>query len=121
MDGRSVNAIWQLVDGNFRMEMLDHVTSSFVCWLNSPVRADIRTSRVALTVGPHHCGHNLAIVETPTGTELHCINSTPLVSVTEAPDTPRRRLQPHVAARNGVRVTLPLKHSGSVQVWSASG
>jgi hypothetical protein len=121
MDRSDVHATWQVINGNVMAEQIYHVTNASGNWLNSPVRADSHTSRGALTIDAARCGHALVSVETPTDTELYCVNSAPLVGLTAAAGAGAGRLRLPSVTRTAFRVTVPAGSATAAAVYAADG
>lgn len=122
MNGTSVHATWQQINGNILMEMLYHVTNASGHWFNSPIRADSHTTRGAIVVDSSHCGHTLVIIETPADTELYCINSAPLVAVVESLSSAHPQLVVSTFIRNRLRIEVPPHYCDeTVTIYASNG
>ncbi len=121
MDDTNIHITWQLINGNIIAEQLYHCSNCTGRWYNSPIRADSHTTGGAITIDTSHCGHVLAIIETPADTELYCIHSAPFAGITEKGNS---RYQTHLLPtiiRGGENTCIPVFTDPESELYSVNG
>jgi len=121
MDSRNVHITWQLINGNIIAEQLYHLSNYTGRWFNSPIRADSHAIGGAITIDTSHCGHVLAIIETPLDTELYCIHSAPFTGIAEQKNSYFTHwLRPSIIA-NGTIIQIPVATGSNVGIYTING